>query len=126
MDTRDSAAQRGSTSSTIRLHSHQTLTISLPRNTRLVATDGAVQLSFVDPALDWLGEAAPINRLRLNEGDSYVVEQSCYATVSGASTGVAAIHIEQIAVPSVLKRVRAWITHRAMPDRTSATPQKAR
>ncbi len=122
----DPVARCGSTSSTIRLYANQVLNVSLPRNARVIAAAGDVQLAFLDPTLDWFGEAAPVNRLKLHEGDSYVMERSCYATVTGASSAVASVHIQIASAVTVAARLRTWFARRAILNRASAVPRKAR
>ncbi|SMG05787.1 hypothetical protein [Paraburkholderia susongensis] len=122
----DPVARCGSTLSTVRLHTNQALTVSLPRNARVIAAEGGVELAFLDPTLDWLGEAAPVNRLKLYEGDSYVIERSCYATVSGASSAVALVHIQIASAVPFIVWLRTWFARRMIMNRTSAALRKAR
>ncbi|CAL8479593.1 hypothetical protein [Caballeronia sp. S22] len=126
MNKYDPDSHWGSTSSTVSLHTNQTLAVSLPRNARVTAVEGVVQLVFRDPTLDWLGEAAPVNRLKLHEGDSYVIEHSCYATVSGASSAVASVHIQVPSTVPVAVRLRTWFARRTLLNRASAVLRKAR
>ncbi|WP_156967082.1 hypothetical protein [Paraburkholderia ferrariae] len=126
MNKHDPIARPGSTSSTLRLHTNQTLAIPLPRNAHLVATEGAVQLSFLDPTLDWLGEAVPVTRLKLHEGDSYVMERSCCVTVSGESSAVASVNIQIATAVPVVKWFRTWFARRTLLSRAGAALRKAR
>jgi hypothetical protein len=92
----------------INLQNHQTLAVSLPRNTRLVVTAGAVQLTFAEPTLDWLGQAAPLHTVELHEGGTYFVEQRQYTSMTGASSSDAAIYIEVVAATPIVKQLYQW------------------
>ena len=108
MRKRNSAAPADVASSVISLQNNQTLAVTLPQNTRLVVTGGAVRLRYAEPKLDWLGEAAPLRTVELHEGDAYVVEQSQYTSMTCASSIGAAIHIEVVAATPIAKRLYQW------------------
>ncbi|WP_107150430.1 hypothetical protein [Trinickia symbiotica] len=108
MDKRESTASAESVLSTITLHNNQTLAVSLPRNTRLIITEGAVRLTYAEPTLDWLGESAPLRSHLLHEGDTYLVEQSQYVSMTGASSSGTAVYIEVAAATHVVKRLYNW------------------
>jgi hypothetical protein len=110
MKKRDSAATADAASSNISLHTNQTLAVSLPRNTRLSVTGGAVRLTYAEPTLDWLGDAAPLRTVKLHEGDTFVVERSQYMSMTGASSNHTSIHIEVTATTPVIKRLYRWLS----------------
>ncbi len=105
MDKRESTAGAESVHSTVGLRNNQTLAVSLPRNTRLLITEGAVRLTYAEPTLDWLGESAPLRTQVLYEGDSYLVERSQYISMTGASSNDATLYVEAAAATPIVKRL---------------------
>jgi len=96
--------------SLVNLHNNQTLAVSLPRHTRLLVTAGAVRLTYVEPSLDWLGEAAPLRSLKLHEGDTHVIEQSQYVSMTGASAATSSVYVEVAATAPSMKRLFRWFS----------------
>lgn len=90
-----------------RLHHRQALIVPLPRHTRVVVTEGAVHLVLIDSSLHWPGDAAPAVRITLSDGETYVVEHGCHATLQGAQAGMTVLHFEAPAAPPLLARLRA-------------------
>ncbi|MCM2547605.1 hypothetical protein [Burkholderia glumae] len=124
MKTHASGTRQESATSEVRLQHRQSLIVALPRGTRLVVAEGAAQLAFPDPTLDWLGTAVPTMRLMLHEGDTHQIERPCHVALSGIRSGMTTLHLEAPVKPGLMARVRAWFARNANQARTGAVSPK--
>jgi hypothetical protein len=107
--------------SLVNLSNNQTLAVSLPRHTRLLVTAGAVRLTYAEPSLDWLGEAAPLRTFKLYEGDAHIIEQPQYVSMTGACATSSAVYVEVAATAPAIKRLFRWFARFAATGGEAAT-----
>ncbi|ALK30371.1 hypothetical protein [Burkholderia plantarii] len=124
MKTHAPGTRQESATSEVRLHHRQSMIVALPRGTRLVVAEGAVQLAFPDPTLDWLGTATPTIRLMLREGDTHQIERPCHVALSGIRSGTTMLRLEAPIKPGLMARLRAWFAGNTNPARTGAVSPK--
>jgi hypothetical protein len=85
----------------------------LRRGSSIVAIEGTLRLRYRDASLNWLLDAAPVNRVRLGEGEGYRLPCDAFVEIGAAGKTAALGAVEPAS--TAFARCAAWIANTAIP-----------
>ena len=96
--------------------------------THLVAIDGALRLTYRDPALDWLLNLTSPVAVDLEEGECHVLHYDAFVEIQAVGTsavnGIISVPVQRYALIAAIGRGIAWIGSRARANGQGSAKRK--